>query len=117
MLLDLLDAIASEFSLSNPCLVADFRSWGDTIRWRVSTSNTSDFFIKEKVFYLDPQEFSLHLELHQYLLDKGGPVTGIRKTNSGKRGQTDFHSILQDQNNAQHWGMHSPYSSKKLWGL
>lgn len=78
----LLEAIKFNYSLENPQIVKNIESWGNTTRLHIRNGN-KDYFLKEKVFYLDFSEFKIKLDLYLYLMSVNGPIPYLILTIEG----------------------------------
>jgi len=78
----LLPLIEKNFGIQNLKVVKMLGGWGDTIRWKLNDSKGQQFFLKEKVYTLTPEDFRFHLNLQSFMYLNNAPVPKIFHTKS-----------------------------------
>lgn len=76
----LLEQCANCYEIEITC-VTETPGWGDTVRWKLETSEGTYFF-KEKVSYLDDLEFEYRLQFQDKLSYKGAPIPSLKRTST-----------------------------------
>src|SRR5688572_3664861 len=81
----LLPAVESVYGLGRCTVVRRIVTWGSNLRFQLCAIDGTNYFLKEKPFYLGNDEFDFHLRLQQHIHQQDGPVVAIKPTVTGHR--------------------------------
>jgi Ser/Thr protein kinase RdoA (MazF antagonist) len=79
---DILDQLAKSYCFDKLTIIENIVSWGGTLRLKIAANN-QEFFLKEKVSYLNTDEFKKKTLLHKVLFDSGAPVVPVLLNSNG----------------------------------
>lgn len=81
----LLPDVQSVYGLGRCSVVRRVVTWGSNRRLQLCDSDGTNYFLKEKPYYLASDEFDFHLRLQNYIWQQNGPVVAIIPTLNGCR--------------------------------
>ena len=79
---DIFDQLEKSYFFDKITLIENIVAWGGTLRLKIKANNL-EFFLKEKVIYLTPDEFKNKTSLHKELFNAGAPVVPILLNSNG----------------------------------
>ncbi|MEK5521653.1 phosphotransferase [Heyndrickxia sp. FSL W8-0423] len=77
--ISLLELLENKYNITNPKVVKKYGTWGDSVRWRVQ-SDYGHFFLKEKPYYLQFEEFVQVLDYQKFLRKSGIQTAQLKET-------------------------------------
>ncbi|WP_406285824.1 phosphotransferase enzyme family protein [Streptomyces sp. NBC_00209] len=80
------EVVADLYGLSGVQVLSDLGLWGETLRLHCVAASGFHFLLKEKPHYLSPDDWPLHLAVHSWAREAGGPVSPLLRTPSGATG-------------------------------